>query len=231
MTPTRICVLGENYFLISHTFRENEDDAPRFFDGVTVNLFPSLTADFRVNSYTRRGPVRTNDPTSSVCAAAHLSLSRGLPLDEFEFEAPTGILKVFRTGDGFFTLKIPKCKVLFAETAEALGCDVRYTDIFVNRVYRVVHTENVFSADRSALLPLLSVGRVLPEALLFSSVKESELFILPYTDFNPSPPSRLMLFCAAAYSYQGKFGELSAHGGNLFVRTGRTDVALWLNVR
>lgn len=227
MNPTRIDILGENYFLISHTGTENETDAHTLFDGVTVNLCPSLRADFCVRSYDKRGFVLAHDPAATACAAAHLSVVRGLPLDEFDFETPSGILKILCTGDGFFSLTIPKCKVMFAETAEVFGCFVRYTDIFAfGRVFRVVDTDNISSADRSALLPLLSVGRYLPEALLFSSVTGSRLSILPYTDFNPSPPSRLLLFCAAAYSYQRKFGVLSAHGGALFIDTEYSAVKL-----
>lgn len=226
MTPTKIDLLGDNYFLISHPAVEKESDAPSLFDGVTVNLYPSLVADFRVNSYTKSRPVRNYDPSAAICAAAHLSVVRGLPLDEFEFEAPTGILRIFHTCDGFFSLTIHKCKVLFTETVDIFGCDVRYTDVSVDRVYRIVHTDNASLVDKSALLPLLSVGKVLPDALLFSSVVDSELFILPYTDYNPSPPPRLLLLCAAAYSYFGKYGALSADGGALFAEVGNSTVSL-----
>ena len=227
MNPTRIDLLGEHYFLFSHTDAKEESCFPSVPNGAAVSLTPSLTADFCVKPCAKNAKQRTNDPVGAVCAAAHLSLVRGLPLDEFEFETPDGILKIFRTGDGFFALTIPKCKVLFTETAEMLGCEVRYTDVFMlDGVYRVVQSENASASHPSALIPLLSVGRYLPDAVLFFSVTEGELYILPYTDFNPSPPSSLLLFSAAAYAYGGRFGELSARSGSLFLRAGHSAVSV-----
>lgn len=225
MNPTIIDILGEDYFLISHTGAEEYRDT-QIKDAVSVNLLPSLTADFCVRSYSKNGVLRRFDPIAAVSAAAYLSLKQGLPLDELVFETPSGLLTVFCTGDGVFTLTLQKCKVLFTETPEILGCAVSYTDVNVGRVCRVVRAENITSADPSALAPLLSVGRYLPDALLFSSINGGELKILPYADFNPSPPSRAELFAATALAYQERRGEFTADGGFLIVRAGCSAVDL-----
>jgi len=224
MTPTRVDILGEDYFLIFHSGTDAEA-SPHSFDGVTVSLTPSLTEDFCVRPYFHSRELRT-DKAAAVAAAAHLTLVRGLPLSDFDFETPHGIDRVFHTGNGIFALTIQKCKVLFTTTAEICGCRIRYTDVLLDRVYRVVHAESLSFVDKEVLMTLVSKGRYLPEAVLFTSVESGVISILPYTDFNPEPPSRLMLFCAAAFSYRGKERGLSACGGRLTAEIGSSTVNL-----
>ena len=225
MNPTKIDILGEDYFVLS--LMETEDCDGAVLKGKrTVHLFPSLIADFGVRSYAKCGVPLSYDIASTVAAAAYLSLKRGLPLDEFDFETPSGIAKISCTGDGFFTTTISKCKVLFTERIEALGCAARYTDVFAGAVCRVVRAENIKAADVSALAPLISAGRYLPSAVLFFSLDGKDLSILPYTDFNPSPPTVLELYAAAAQACRNQEREFEALGGRLFVRAGYSDVSL-----
>lgn len=226
MNPTKIDILGEDYFVLSLTGSEEDCDGAILKGKRTVHILPSLIADFCVRFYSKDGAQLSYDPASTVAAAAHLSLKRGLPLDEFVFETPSGFLKISCTGNGFFTVTIPKCKVLFTEQIESLGCAVRYTDVFVGAVCRVVRAENIKTADLSALTPLISAGRYLPSAVLFFSLDGKDLSILPYTDFNPSPPTVLELYAAAAQASRNQEREFEALGGRLFVRAGYSDVSL-----
>ena len=226
MNPTRIDVLGEDYFVLSLSGLATESDDAILTGERAVHLHPSLTADFFVRSYSKRGRQCSNDPAAAVSAAAHLSLKRGLPLDEFLFETPRGFLKISCTGDGFFALTLQKCKVLFTDFVETLGCTVKYCDVSAGGVCRVVLAENIRAADTLALKELLTAGRHLPSAILFASLDGSELEILPYTDFNPSPPSLIELYAAAALAFHNRGRELRALDGRLLLCAGCSDVSL-----
>ena len=226
MNPTVIDVLGEYYFLISLSGTDEEPDNLNLTGKHKVYLFPSLTADFGVRSYSKAGALCSYDPAAEVSAAAYLSLKQGLPLDEFIFETPVGFLKISRTGRDIFEIVIPKCKVLFTDIAEIHGCPIQYSDILVGDVLRVVRAENIDWADPLALSALLSVGRYLPTALLFSSVNDGMIEMSSYTDFNPSPPSRVLLYAAAALANQGQDRILTSRDARLSVKAAYSAVSL-----
>lgn len=226
MNPTRINILGEDYFLYSQRGADSEKQSVSKADANKVLLLPSLAYDFSVKSYGKDGKEEKHNPAAALAAAAHLTLVRGLPIKEFSFELADGNIEVFCTGDGFFEIEIPKCKVLFTGAAEIFGCEVHYTDVFAFGVHRVVATENISNADASTLAALINVGRYLPDALLFSSLSDGELEILPYTDFNPTPPPRLLLYTAAYLANRKSHGEFFAKDGSLSLRRDYSSVHL-----
>ena len=224
MKPTRISILGDEYFLYSQSSAELGVEPTAENRAGSVLLSPSLTQDFFVKSYGKDGRVEKYNPAAAVAAAAHLTLVRGLPIQEFNFDTPGGSVEIFCTGNGFFEIEIPKCKVLFTGMVEALGCDVAYADVFAWGVFRVLLCEDISNADRKALQPLVLAGKHLPDALLFSSLSEGKIEILPYFDFNPAPPSRLLLYAAAYLASDKKRGGAFANDGELFLKRDYSSV-------
>ena len=199
MNPTQINLLGDGYFLFSLKDADEEYERVRVRGENTVHLLPSLTADFAVRSYSKNGMKKSYDPAAAVAAAAFLIEKRGLPLDEIAFDTPCGILKISYTDNGMFAFTTDKCKVLFTESTEIFGTQIEYSDVLVGCVVRAVKTKCIKTADAKMLLPLLSVGRYMPSALIFCSVCGEKLEVLPYTDYNPIAPTLPQLYSAGAF--------------------------------
>ena len=223
MNPTRIDILGEDYFVFSHSATpDNEDFTEK--GKKSICLLPSLLEDFRIIPYRRDGKEAVFDPAYAVAAAAHLTLKRGMPLSESVVEAPDRFCEIFCTGDGYFEIEIPKCKILFTNSCEVSGCMLRYTDVLCGAPLRLVRVEDIGLCDASALRGLVFLGNYLPSSVCFFSEQNGFISLLPNTSFNPDPPS-LITHCAAAAFTLGK-AEVSSCDGRAALCKGHSSVKI-----
>ena len=147
MKPEKISVMDEAFFLYSLTGDEGYDEVR---DGAVI-LLPSLSADFLVRTANKCGVLPTDYYAAAVSAAAFLIMRRGLPLSEIFFETPHGNLEICCTGRGFFTLTVPKCKLLSRGSQEIMGCEVPVAEVITGAKYKVIHTPHAKGFDTSKL--------------------------------------------------------------------------------
>ena len=197
--PYEISVLGDKFLFFS-LCSDAEISKAVSCGARCVILLPSLVADFRVVGYERQGNPLYDYYSAAVCAAVHLTRIRGLPLDEISFETPQGILEILCTGDGSFTVNIDKCKLLLSKNITICDCYTDVADIYVSAICRVMRLCDVARFDKKALRRLASAVLPLPCAVVLSSADKDVLRVRTYTDYNPAPPSSVLMYAAAAYN-------------------------------
>ncbi len=203
MTPFVFNLLGEDVLLFSHT-SEPQPYTPATNDSVI--LLPSLCADF----YTAYLPASERPPAdhlvAAACSAAHLTLSRGLPLDEILFDTPKGFLKIICTGTGWFEFSVAKCKQLYTNTAILAGCELEYSDVFVGERVRVVRAQRAADFDPSLLARLaVTDSGAATAVVLYGSDGE----ITVYDGHAGAHTSRLMGAIAASVAELGERGGVA----------------------
>ena len=196
MKPAKISVMDEPHILYSLPC---ENSSCGLTDGAVI-LLPSLTADFLVKTYSDGSKRPTDYYAAAVCAAAFLVLERGLPLSEITFETPSGNISISYTGGNLFSLTIPKCKFLFTNSNEIMGCEVKSSDVLVGARYRVIHTAHGEGFDTKGLPLFLTRTGEMPDAVVHSYFSDGELKYFSYADHSLKKPSSLSLFAAAAYN-------------------------------
>ena len=199
MQPYYISVLGDVLLLFSLPHESEIKNALAKGDRCVI-LLPSLVADFRILGYEKCGKPLHDYYSAAVCAAMHLTERSGLPLSEISFETPQGIVEILRTGDGLFCVKVNKCKQLLSKTVEIRGCETDVLDVDVGGKIRVVPTLDVARFDKATSARLSSAALPLPSAVVLSARVGQRLLVRAYTDYNPTPPSSMLTFAAAAYS-------------------------------
>ena len=197
--PYEISVLGDRFLFFS---LPSESEIPKAVPGGKrcVILLPSLDADFRIVGYEKCGKPLCDYYSAAVCAAAHLTKIRGLPLPEISFETPRGILEIICTDDGFFSVNVDKCKVLLSKNITICDCYTDVADIDVHATCRVMRLCDAARFDKKALKRLSSALLPLPHSVVLSSFDRDTLHVRTYTDYNPTPPSSILMYAAAAYN-------------------------------
>ncbi|MBO7304864.1 MAG: hypothetical protein J6V09_06550 [Clostridia bacterium] len=206
MKPEQIGIMDEKHLLYS--LRGEEKELPSA-DGAVI-LLPSLTADFYVTSSPSGRRECADYYTAAVCAAAFLTLKRGLPLAEITFDTPDGSIEIFCTGGGLFTFNIPKCRLLSTESREIMGCEVKSADVFVKNRYRVIHTATDEGFDGKVLPTFLTEAHPMPTAVVHSYFGDGNLNFSAYCGQAVKKPTPLSLFAAAAYNAYFALG-MGAH--------------------
>ncbi len=198
MHPYEISVLDDRFLFFSLP-------SERDFSGEAaavrrcVILLPSLDADFRVIGYEKGGKPLYDYYSAALCAAAHLTSKQGLPLSEIVFEIPTGFLKIACTGGGLFSVDVNKCKLMLPKNVEICGCEADVCDVLAQGLFRVMTVCDAARFDKKVLSRLSSAVLPLPSAVVLSSLENERLSVRTYTDYNPTPPSSLLAYAAAAY--------------------------------
>ena len=201
MQPTKINVMGDDFLLFSLAHgREAPCKAISCGAKAAVLLMPGIEEDFSITAYSDGGKPMCEYYAAAICAAAFLKQKRGLPLSEFTFETPGGIVEVFSTGADKYTIAVQKCKQLYIKSIDLLGCDFEYSDIRVNeQLFRTVSATDIKLFDRRILPKLVAVGASMPCSIVLSSSSKGKLMTDYYTDFSSVKPTRLLINAAAAY--------------------------------
>lgn len=230
MQPYRISVLGDCFLFFS---LPSDAEIPKALacGERCVILLPSVECDFCLTGYEPSGKPLYDYCSAALCAAAHLTKTCGLPFSEIRFETPTGILEIICTGDGFFTERIDKCKLLLSKNIEVFGCEPDVSDVFVNGIFRVMRLYDSASFDKKAFRRLVSVELPLPCAVVLSAMEKDVLSVRTYADYNPTPPSSVLAHAAAAYREcaSSKFdlrGLSLSFGNSAFCRARYSDVSI-----
>ena len=198
MHPYEINVLGDSFLFFSFESEKRLDEA-LVLGKRCVILLPSLLADFRVIGYESNKKELYDYYSAAICAAAHLTEKRGLPLSDLSFETPNGIIEIFHTGVGLFTVNINKCKVLLSKSVELCACRLDACDVFVNGIFRVVGASSAKRFDDKLLPRLAGADFPLPCAAVVCSSERGRISLKRYSDYNPTPPSSVLTYAAAAY--------------------------------
>ena len=226
MHPYKISVLGESYLFFSLPFGREVSEYARVGERC-VFLLPSASADFRVFGYEKNGKPLYDYYAAAVCAAAHLTIECGLPLSEFSFETPKGILKIIYTGNGYFNFGIDKCKLLLSNHIEICGCTQDVFEVDTGGIFRVVPFAFDEGVGEALLSRIAGAAFPLPQAVILSTLYENTLSIKTYADYNPTPPSSLLCFVAAAFAV-GRVGAKKVLGKDLIARVGFSSVEISL---
>ena len=198
MKPYRIKILGDE-FLVCSSLQKDEIN-PKERKENTVIIGPSLKEDFKVSSYDIRQSPSPDLFSNAILATRFLIEKRGLPLEEFSFDVCGTNLNVFYTGEGVFTIKPQKCKLLYTKTELLKGCEVTIRDVNVGCVFRTVSVENLKDFDKELLSLLTLTGECVPSAALASSLFSGTLSFSMLSDFSKRKPTELTAYVAAAYS-------------------------------
>lgn len=208
MNPVRIRVMSDEFLVFSLPCGVLQTEFLNKYDfEYAVIISPSAKADYHISTYSKEKKPLTDNYAAAISAAAFLVLKGGLPLYEISFEAPSEIVNVFCTGNGFFTVLIPNCKQLYTKTIELLGCGIEYTDVSVKRGVRVVKTKSIENFDKSMLSAFLLRGENLPDSVILSSRSDGKLSVIIYNKFNPDPLTKLHSFAAAAFTEKTSYME------------------------
>lgn len=205
MHPYEISVLGEDFLFFSLT-SESEADAALKFSKRSAILLPSLNADFRIAGYYEKGKPLCDYYSAALCAAVHLVKKRGLPLSDITFETPNGNLEILCTGDGIFTVSVDKCKLLLSNSIPLAGCMLDIKDVFSKSVFRVVRVGDVLRFDKKMLPRIASSQLPMPCSVVLYSSDGRRICVRSYADYNPAPPSSILINAAVAYSEYLDFG-------------------------
>ena len=199
MIPYEISVLGDRFLLFSLP-SDKEIPSAQAFGERCVILLPSLVADFRVVAYEKCGKPLADYYSAAVCASAHLTVTRGLPLPEISFETPNGNLEILCTGSGLFSVNVEKCKLSSSKNIEICGCEVDICNVFVQGKFCVMRIFDASRFDEKTLRCLVSANLPLPSAVILTSGKNDVLRMQAYSEYNPTPPSSVLTHAAAAYA-------------------------------
>lgn len=226
MHPYEISVLDESYLLFSLPCGANVSEYARVGER-SVFLLPSVNADFRIMGFGKGGKPLYDYYSAAVCAAAYLAVKCGLPLAEINLETPNGNLEILCTGSDSFSVKINKCKLLFSNHIEICGCIPDVAEVETGGMFRVASVP--FCAKFSeALAPRLAGAAFpLPQAVILSTLRDNELFIKAYADYNPIPPSTILCYAAAAYK-EGRGATRLSLGNGAAATVGFSSVEISL---
>ena len=182
MTSYNTSIMGREYKFISVLEREVKN-IPQILSNIkkeTVVLSPSVKSDFSVSVYTADAKKEENFIFPLVLAADFLISKRGLPLSEIEFEASCGALKIFNTVQGVYNINAPKCKQIFSKTTEFMGCKIKYTDVILDRLYRVLFVDNPKLFDIENLIGLIRVDNEMPSVSALATVDGNNVSFTSY---------------------------------------------------
>lgn len=202
MQPTKISVMGDDFLLFSLSDSGGVScEAAAHGAKAVVLLNVGVKEDFSLTAYSNESTPLCEYCSAAICAAAFLRQKRGLPLSEFAFETPNGILEIFSTGADKYRVTAPKCKRLYTKSIDLLGCDAEYSDIRVGgQLFRTVSAKDIKLFDRGILPKLTAVDDALPSSIVLSSSCNGKLFRDCYTDFSAVKPTSLSINTVAAYS-------------------------------
>ena len=214
MHPYEISVLDESYLLFSLPYGGNESDYARVGERC-VFLVPSVNADFRITGLGKGGKPLYDYYSATVCAAAYLTVKCGLPLTEISFETPNGNLEILCTGSGSFSVKMNECKLLFSNHIEICGFVPDVAEVETGGIFRVASVPSDAKFSEALAPRLAGAAFPLPQAVILSTLRDNELSIKAYADYNPTPPSTLLCYAAAAYKEGRGTARLSLGNGAL----------------
>ena len=212
MHPYEISILDESYLLFSLPNDSKIPECARIGERC-VFLLPSVSADFRITGCGKGGKPFFDYYSAAVCAAAYLTVKCGLPLTEINFETPNENLEIFCTGSGSFSVKINKCKLLFSNHIEICGCVPDVFEVDTGGAFRVASVPSDAKFSESLAPRLAGAALPLPQAVILSTLRDNELSIKAYADYNPTPPSTLLCYAAAAYKEGRGTSRLSLGNG------------------
>jgi hypothetical protein len=201
MQPAKISVMGDDFLLFSLSEGGEVPSNAAYGVKAVVLLGVGTNEDFSLTAYSAENTPVCEYCSAAICAAAFLKQKRGLPLSEFTFETPNGILEIFNTGVDKYTATLPKCKRLYTKGVDLLGCDAEYSDISVSgNLFRAVSSKDIRLFDRKILPSLLTIEGNLPSSAVLSSSKGGRLFSDCYTEFSTVKPTSLIVNAVSAYN-------------------------------
>ena len=207
MKSGEIELLGDRLYISINSPEDNRQKESGSGTNITLKYDTVDPLSFFCNA--ERGAV--DGYAAAICAAAFIKQKIGADDSELVFYTRNGSVKVFCEDNGSYTLMPQRCKLLYTKTAEALGCDVEYSDVFLcDALIRTVKAKDISCFKRSALYPFITYGEIMPTAIGAVQCGGGVVSALGYTDFSANPPSRLLLYAAAAYGEGSKFGNCLA---------------------
>lgn len=204
MRATEIEVIGDVFRVFSLSERDEKTCRDAACASHTaVLLSPCMRGDFSVAVYHNGKSSAPDSFAAAVAAAAFLVVKRGLPLDEITFETLHGSVCVRCNKDGYFNVLIPKCKEMYTDKCELLGCETEYTDVCMPDVCRFLRSCSLEHLDMRVLKSLVACGARLPAVTAAVAVFDNRISLVAYNGNTVFPPSRLAL-CGAACELASK---------------------------
>jgi hypothetical protein len=166
----------------------------------TVLLAPSLTADFSLECYSSDGKPYEEVCLPCIAGCDFLVRGRGLPLDTVDFETPRGRVTVERDKDGFYKVKLFKCKQVYTKTQEISGCKITVADVLFNIRARVIYCDSIDLFDRNISRKLLLAGDSVPSLVVALSTSGGVITLDTYGEHKSDNVNNILPAIAGIYA-------------------------------